>query len=90
LQGNITVSVADVLPNGVLAVRGEKWLQLSRGAEYIRISGLVRLDDISSQNTVDSTRIADVRIAYSETGELANANRASWLSKFFVSDIWPF
>ncbi len=90
LQGNITVSVADVLPNGVLAVRGEKWLQLSRGSEYIRISGLVRLDDISSQNTIDSTRIADVRIAYSETGELAKANRASWLSKFFVSDIWPF
>jgi flagellar L-ring protein precursor FlgH len=39
---------------------------------------------------VDSTRIANVRMAYSETGELANANRASWLSRFFISDIWPF
>lgn len=90
LQGRITVSVADVLPNGVLSVRGEKWLELSRGAEFIRISGLVRPDDITPLNTIDSTRIADVRIAYSETGELANANRASWLSKFFISDIWPF
>ncbi len=90
LRGNITVTVANVLPNGVLEVRGEKWLQLSRGSEYIRISGLVRLVDVNPDNSVDSTRLANVRVAYSETGELANANRASWLSRFFVSDIWPF
>ncbi len=90
LSGSITVSIANVLPNGVLEVRGEKWLQLSRGSEFIRISGLVRKQDISPENTIDSTRIADVRIAYSETGELAHANRASWLSRFFVSPAWPF
>ena len=90
LQGSITVTVASVMPNGVLEVRGEKWLQLSRGSEYIRISGLVRREDVNPDNSVDSTRIANVRVAYSETGELANANRASWLSRFFVSDIWPF
>lgn len=90
LNGSITVSVANVLPNGVLEVRGEKWLRLSRGSEFIRISGLVRKEDITPGNTIDSTRIADVRIAYSETGELAQANRASWLSRFFISPIWPF
>ena len=90
LQGSITVSVASVMPNGVLEVRGEKWLQLSRGSEYIRISGLVRREDIKPDNSVDSTRIANVRMAYSETGMLANANRASWLSRIFISDIWPF
>lgn len=90
LQGSITVTVASVMPNGVLEVRGEKWLQLSRGSEYIRISGLIRREDINPDNSVDSTRVANVRMAYSETGELANANRASWLSRFFISDIWPF
>jgi flagellar L-ring protein precursor FlgH len=90
LRGSITVTVASVMPNGVLEVRGEKWLQLSRGSEYIRISGLVRREDVNPDNSVDSTRLANVRVAYSETGELANANRASWLSRFFVSDIWPF
>lgn len=90
LNGSITVSVAGVLPNGVLEVRGEKWLQLSRGNEFIRISGLVRKEDITPDNMIDSTRIADVRIAYSETGELANASKAGWLSRFFVSDVWPF
>lgn len=90
LQGSITVTVAGVLPNGVLEVRGEKWIQLSRGSEYIRISGLIRREDINPDNSVDSTRVANVRMAYSETGELANANRASWLSRFFISEIWPF
>ena len=90
LRGSITVTVASVMPNGILEVRGEKWLQLSRGSEYIRISGLVRREDVNPDNSVDSTRLADVRVAYSETGELANANRASWLSRFFVSDMWPF
>lgn len=90
LQGSITVTVAGVMPNGVLEVRGEKWLQLSRGSEYIRISGLVRKEDIAPDNSIDSTRLANVRVAYSETGELAGANKASWLSRFFISDVWPF
>ncbi|MEC8860890.1 MAG: flagellar basal body L-ring protein FlgH [Pseudomonadota bacterium] len=89
LFGNITVTVTDVLPNGLLEVRGEKWLQLNRGAEYIRISGLVRKEDIASDNSVPSTRIADVRIAYSGTGTLADANEPGLLSKFFVSKWWP-
>ena len=42
LSGQITVSVAEILPNGILRIRGEKWLTLSEGEEYIRIQGLVR------------------------------------------------
>lgn len=90
LQGSITVTVSGVFANGNLEVRGEKWLQLSQGSEYIRITGLVRREDISPDNTISSTRVADVRIAYSGTGVLSNANKASWLTRFFVSDIWPF
>jgi flagellar L-ring protein precursor FlgH len=90
LQGSITVTVSGVFPNGNLEVRGEKWLQLSQGNEYIRINGLVRKEDINPDNTIASTRVADVRIAYSGTGVLSNANKASWLTRFFVSDIWPF
>lgn len=90
LQGSISVTVVDVLPNGVLRVRGEKWIRLNRGDEYIRISGLVRPDDISPNNSVPSVKVADARIAYSQTGELAHANSMGWLSKFFNSPIWPF
>ncbi|WP_193072905.1 flagellar basal body L-ring protein FlgH [Pseudomonas sp. FME51] len=90
LSGSITVTVADVLPNGLLAVRGEKWITLNNGDELIRLSGLVRPDDVGSDNTVESTRIADARITYSGTGAFANASKPGWLSQFFMSPVWPF
>ena len=90
LTGSITVTVAEVMPNGVLAVRGEKWLTLNTGDELIRIQGLVRADDIAQDNTVPSTRVADARITYSGTGAFANASQPGWLSRFFLSPLWPF
>jgi flagellar L-ring protein FlgH len=90
LQGTITVMVSDVLPNGLLEVRGEKWMTLNRGEEFIRIRGYVRPEDVLPDNTIASTKVADVRIAYSGTGELAQANRQGWLSRVFGSEWWPF
>lgn len=90
LSGSISVTVVNVLPSGVLMVRGEKWMTLTRGSEFIRIEGMVRPSDIGPDNTVLSTRIADARITYSETGELADTNRKGWISKFFNSPVWPF
>lgn len=89
LQGNITVTVAEVLPNGNLIVRGEKWITLNRGDEFIRISGIVRPEDVAPDNTIVSTRLANAKISYSGTGDLANAQKMGWLSRFFNSDIWP-
>jgi flagellar L-ring protein FlgH len=90
LQGNISVTVSDILPNGVLLVRGEKWLTLNRGDEYIRISGMVRPDDIGPDNTVLSTRVANARISYSGTGAMADGSEMGWLGRFFNSGFWPF
>jgi flagellar L-ring protein FlgH len=90
LSGTITVMVADVLPNGLLEVRGEKWMTLNRGEEFIRIRGYVRPEDVLPDNTISSTKVADVRIAYSGNGELAQANRQGWASRFFSSEWWPF
>lgn len=90
LTGSITVTVAEVLPNGLLVVRGEKWMTLNTGDELVRIAGLVRSEDISTDNTVSSTRIADARITYSGTGSFADASQPGWLDRFFVSPLWPF
>lgn len=90
LNGSITVTVAEVLINGNLVVRGEKWMTLNRGDEFIRISGIIRPDDVSPDNTVMSTKMANARIAYSGTGELANNASAGWLTRFFNNPIWPF
>lgn len=90
LTGNITVTVADVLPNGNLVVRGEKWLTLNQGDEYIQISGIVRPIDVRADNTVLSGQVADARITYSGKGMVADSNKMGWLSRFFASAIWPF
>lgn len=89
LVGNITVTVVEVMPNGVLRVRGEKWLSLTQGEEYVRVKGLVRQEDIGANNTVDSSRIADARISYGGTGDFDQSNRMGWLSRLFNSEWWP-
>ncbi|MDH0141550.1 flagellar basal body L-ring protein FlgH [Aquipseudomonas alcaligenes] len=90
LTGSITVTVAEVLPNGILAVRGEKWMTLNTGDELVRIAGLVRADDIATDNTVSSTRIANARITYSGTGAFADASQPGWFDRFFMNPLFPF
>src|SRR3546814_9460003 len=75
LSGEITVTVAQVFANGTMLVRGQKQLTLNRGDEYIQISGLVRPADITPDNRVASTRVADATITYSGKGELARASQ---------------
>ncbi len=89
LVGEISVTVAEVYPNGNLLVRGEKLLTLNRGDEFIRISGIVRPVDIGPDNRIASARLADARVTYSGKGEIARAARQGWLTKFF-SMLSPF
>ncbi len=90
LDGSITVTVIDRLPNGNLVLQGEKWLTLNQGDEFIRITGVVRPYDIGTDNTVTSDKIANARISYSGRGTLANTNRAGWLARFFNSPWMPY
>ncbi|MGR9091222.1 MAG: flagellar basal body L-ring protein FlgH [Gammaproteobacteria bacterium] len=89
LSGDITVTVADVLPNGNLVIRGEKRLNLNQGNEYVKISGIVRPTDVTASNTVPSTKVADATIVYSADGANADANKVGWLSRFFLSAVFP-
>lgn len=85
LRGNISVSVVKVLANGNLVVQGEKWLMLNNGQEYVRVTGIVRSEDVNSDNTVSSQRIANARIQYGGTGDFASTQERGWLSRFFNS-----
>ncbi|MCP3674414.1 MAG: flagellar basal body L-ring protein FlgH [Gammaproteobacteria bacterium] len=89
LDGTITVTVSQVLPNGNLMIKGEKWLTLNQGNEFIRITGMIRPEDISTDNTISSTRVANARITYSGTGALEDSNKKGWLSQFFSSSWFP-
>ncbi|WP_419813795.1 flagellar basal body L-ring protein FlgH [Glacieibacterium sp.] len=84
LSGEITVTVRQRLSNGILLVGGEKRLTLNRGEEQIQLTGLVRPEDISTDNSVLSTRVADARIRYSGSGQIADQSREGWLARFFA------
>ncbi|OOZ37716.1 flagellar basal body L-ring protein FlgH [Solemya velesiana gill symbiont] len=90
LTGDITVSVVEVMPNGYLLVRGEKRIGINQGNEYIKVSGIVRPADIDSTNTVLSTKLADPTLIYVGDGAVAESNTMGWLSRFFISALFPF
>jgi len=90
LNGTISVTVAEVYPNGNLYVKGQKRMFLNQGDEFIQISGIVRPMDIGVNNSVPSTLLADARIVYSGEGAVSDSNRMGWLARFFNSQYWPF
>lgn len=90
LSGSISVTVHQVLDNGNLVVRGEKWVKINRGNEYIRLSGIVRALDIKPDNTITSDRVANAQIAYSGVGQVHEEQKMGWLSRFLWSSLFPF
>jgi flagellar L-ring protein precursor FlgH len=89
LTGSVSVSIIDVLPNGNLVLRGEKQLALSEGTEIIQVAGMIRPEDISPNNMVQSRRLANAQITYRGTGDLAAATRAGWGTSALLK-FWPF
>ena len=90
LQGNVTVTVMQRLPNGNLVVQGQKNLRLNQGDELVQVQGIVRAADIAPDNTIPSSRVAEARIVYGGRGAVAQSNAMGWLSRFFNSGLAPF
>lgn len=90
LEGDITVTVAQRLPNGNLLIRGQKWISINQGQEFVRIQGIVRPIDIDPDNSISSLRVADAMIAYGGKGAIANANSPGLLARFFNLPFLPF
>lgn len=90
LEGDISVTVTELLPNGNLKVRGEKRVTLNNGDEYVRLSGIVRPIDIATDNTISSDKVADATIMYIGDGAMADASKMGWLSRALLSPWFPF
>jgi flagellar L-ring protein precursor FlgH len=90
LDGYITVTVAKRFSNGNLLVRGQKWVAINSGREYVRLQGVVRPSDIAPDNSVVSWKVADAYIAYGGQGTVASASKPGWLYRFFNSPLTPF
>lgn len=90
LEGDITVTVAQRLPNGNLLVRGQKWITINQGREYVRIQGIVRPIDINPDNSISSLKVADAQIAYGGKGAVNDAATPGLLARFFNVPWLPF
>lgn len=90
LNGNISVTVIEVLPNGNLKIRGEKRVTLNQGDEFIRLSGIVRPVDIDPTNSISSDKVADATIMYIGDGATADSSKRGWLGRILSSPWFPF
>jgi flagellar L-ring protein precursor FlgH len=89
LSGTLSATVVRVFPNGNLEIKGQKKLRITEGTEYIRLSGIIRPQDISTTNSVSSAKIAEAQIEYVGAGILDSATKPGWGSKIFRA-ISPF
>jgi flagellar L-ring protein FlgH len=90
LVGNVTVAIVKRLRNGNLVVRGQKWIGINQGKEFLRLEGVIRPIDVEPDNTIPSFKVANARISYGGKGPLANANAPGLLARFFNSPWMPF
>ena len=89
LEGSVTVTVIQRLPNGNLLVQGTKRVKLNQGDEVVQLQGIVRTADIRPDNTVLSERVGEARILYGGHGPIARSNVMGWLDRFFNSAWYP-
>jgi flagellar L-ring protein precursor FlgH len=85
----ITVVVVDVMPNGNLVVMGTRDREIAGDTQTIEVSGIVRTEDITFDNTIDSLRVANFQLVTKNGGISAPYTRPNWLGRFF-DKIWPF
>jgi flagellar L-ring protein precursor FlgH len=83
LSARAAVLVTDALPNGNLVIQGMRVVTFSGETQYVVLNGLVRRDDIASDNTVASSNIADARLEFYTEGQLTDAQKRGWFSKLY-------
>jgi len=89
LTAYMTARVVDVLPNGNLMIEGNREVRVNAENQLITLTGIIRPRDITADNVVQSTYIADARIAYSGKGVLNDRQRPGWLTRI-LDKVWPF
>jgi len=89
LKAKITARVIRELPNGNLAIEGRRRLAINAEDQYIVVSGIIRPEDITSDNVISSQYIADAKIVYTGNGVVNDKMRPGWMTRV-VDWAWPF
>lgn len=89
LLANIAVRVLAVGTGGRMIVAGKKEIEVNRELQTLTLVGIVRPEDVRANNTIASSAVADLRITYGGTGDVADMTRQGWFQRM-VDKIWPF
>jgi len=89
LKGTISAMVQEVLPSGILRIEGKKIISVNNEEQVMVLSGLVRVRDIDSFNSVKSSQIANLRIDYFGNGVVNDVQTPGFLSQI-LGIVWPF
>jgi flagellar L-ring protein precursor FlgH len=85
----ITARVVKVMRNETYYIEGTRELLINGEKQFIKIGGIVRADDITKDNSVDSSYLANAKVLYLTEGDLKNASKKGWLSQA-MDTVWPF
>ena len=83
VSSRAAVLVTDVLPNGNFVIEGVREVTFSGETQYIVLHGLIRPDDIASDDTIQSTSVADARVEVVNKGAISDAQELGWFSKLY-------
>lgn len=89
LTGVVTCEVVNVLQNGNLVILGWKEVRSNKETQYLSLSGVVRPQDIKSNNTIASDLVAEARIEYTGAGVVADKQSPGFGVRV-IDHVWPF
>ena len=85
MEGTITATVLEILPNGNLLIEGSRAIAVNKETQIMRVRGVARPKDISANNSIDSKLLADAQIKFDGKGSVSRANRQGIMTKLFDS-----
>lgn len=89
LNATVSARVVDVLPNGNLRIEGQRSVKVNNEDQVMLLEGTIRPRDISHDNLISSSMIADARITYSGNGIITDRQQPGWMMNL-IDKIWPF